>query len=271
MDEVLADRAKEDSKSEKENRVSIMKKAPSFMMSKHRSMSRQPSFFKKMFSMRNMDKVFVDGDEEGSENSQEDQNAEENAPTGTVNEGENSEFEGEDHEEHEDTPKRVIAEPVEMDSKYAYVDPPMPKMGNPVDMDLLINRNKKAEYGLQKLMDMVLRDVDESLKDTKVIPVASSFDRIHVSEEQSQYIGKVRTTKDIEKRVKTNVQHIQKALNYRKSALIMMNSNYSHQLVRLIEPIYAQEARTITMRAGDLGAPKHHHHHEHGAHTAHHK
>ena len=256
MDEVLADREKEKARTANDNRVSIMKKMPSFQLSKHRSLSRQPSFFKKMFSMRNMDKVFVDGDDD-SQNSQEGDDADENAAnTGTINEDGDGEVDGEDLEGHEDTPKRVVAEVVEMDSKYAYIDPPLPKMGNPVDMDLLINRNKKAEYGLHKLMEMVIRDVDESLKDTKNIPVSKDFDRIIVSEEQSKHIAKVRTTKDIEKRVKTNVQHIQKALNYRKSALIMMNSNYSHHLVRLIEPIYAQEARTITMRTGDMGAPK---------------
>lgn len=256
MEEVLADREKEKARTANENRVSIMKKMPSFQLSKHRSLSRQPSFFKKMFSMRNMDKVFVDGDDDSQNSQLDEEQADENAQTAAINEENNSDEEEDDLERREDTPKKVVTEVVEMDSKYAYFDPPMPKIGHPVDMDRLINRNKKAEYGLGKLMEMVLRDVDESLKDTKDIPVSKDFDRIFVTEEQSKHIAKVRTTKDIEKRVKTNVQHIQKALNYRKSALIMMNSNYSQQLVRLIEPIYAQEARTITMRAGDLGAPK---------------
>lgn len=255
MDEILADREKEKARIANENRVSILKKMPSFQLSKHRSLSRHPSFFKKMFSMRNMDKVFVDDDDDESQTSHlGSENAEDNAQTvGAINE--ENESEDGDHDDHEVKPKKVLTETVEMDSKYPYFDPPLPKIGNPIDMDKLINRNKKAEFGLQKLMEMVIRDVDESLKETRNIPVSKNFERIFVTEEQSQQMAKVRTTKDIEKRVKTNVQHIQKALNYRKSALIMMNSNYSHQLVRAIEPIYVQEARTITMRTGDLGAP----------------
>lgn len=86
--------------------------------------------------------------------------------------------------------------------------------------------------------------------------MSKHLDRIYVTEKQSEHIGRVRTTKHIENRVQKNIQHIQKSLNYRKSAIIMMNSNYSQQLVRLIEPIYVNEARTITKRAGDLAAPK---------------
>jgi hypothetical protein len=261
MDEVLQEQAKAKAIADKENAVSILKKAPSFMLGK-KQLSKNPSFFKKMFSMRNMDKVFADDDslDDGSQlgGSQEgdgEHGGDSSLPT--VHEA----------KENEDDDEGAVVKPpsekIEMDSPYPYSDPPMPNIGRPVDMERLINRNKKAEFGLHQLMQMVTRDVDESLKTSKNIPVSSQLDRIQVSEEQSAMIGQVRTTKEIDKFVQRNFQHIQKCLNYRKSALIMMNSNYSQQLVRGIEPIYVNEARTIVQRPGDASAPKlpkdHHH------------
>ena len=264
MDEVLMEQAKAKAAEAKENRVSILKKAPSFMLSKNRQISKNPSFFKKMFSMRNMDKVFADDDSQESSSQLGDDDGFNEGGDGaaegggeselpTIDETKELEEEDEDHQVKKKKPEAVV----ELDSKYPYIDPPMPTIGRPVDMDRLINRNKKAEFGLEALMQMVMRDVDESLKLTKDIPVASGFDRVTVTEEQSAYIARVRTTKDVDKTVQRNVQHIQKSLNYRKSALIMMNSNYSNKLVRSIEPIYVNEARTIVQREGDLGAPKH--------------
>jgi hypothetical protein len=267
MDEVLMEQAKAKAQAVKDNQVSILTKMPSFTLSKTRQLSKNPSFFKKMFSMRNMDKVFADGEsDDGSQLSQEEDEGTSNKPLldsaqeskehAKDEDDDDDESEHEHHGGHKKKKKDDTEEAVELDSKYPYFDPPLPKIGQPVDMDRLINRNKKAEYGLQALMEMVTRDVDESLRNVKTIPVTSSFDRIAVTEEQSAYISKVRTTKDIDRTVERNVQHIQKALNYRKSALIMMNSNYSHQLVRLIEPIYVNEARTIVKRAGDAAAHK---------------
>ena len=245
MDEILADQAKAKKEEEKDSRISIIKRMPSFMMKKE--LSKNPSFFKKMFSMRSMDKIFVDDDSQDSGSNMGTEDGEQ-SQLATIQESKQL-------EDDEETP--APAEVVELDSKYPYIDPPMPNIGQPVDMDRLITRNKKAEFGLEKLMEMVTRDADASMKETVGLPVADGFDRISVTEEQSARISKVRTTKGIDNTVQRNLQQIQKALNYRKSAIIMMNSNYSHQLVRLIEPIYVQEARTIVQRTGDLGAPKH--------------
>ncbi len=252
IDEAMLDQAKAKAQEEKDNEISF--KRSSFKLSENRAISKHPSFFKKMFSMRNMDKVFNgddnDSNESGSQVGFED--GDHHAPF-----AEGSEAGSEQDEEREgDKSGSKKNDVVEMDSKYPYYDPPMPKIGTPVDMDLLINRNKRAEFGLEKLMDMVIRDTKDSIEESKTIPVSKGFDRIFVTEKQSEHIGRVRTTKHIENRVQKNVQHIQKSLNYRKSAIIMMNSNYSHQLVRHIEPIYVTEARTITKRTGDLGAPK---------------
>jgi hypothetical protein len=252
IEEAMVEQAKAKAREEQENRISM--RLPSFKLSQHRAVSKHPSFFKKMFSMRNMDKVFNGDDEESNESGSQIGFGDEDLG-GHQTPIANGSDEGTDADgEREKSSKK--AEVVEMDSKYAYYDPPMPKVGQPVDMDLLINRNKRAEFGLEKLMDMVHRDTKDSLSECKDLPVSKGFDRIYVTEEQSARIGRVRTNRHIDNQVQKNVQHIQKALNYRKSAIIMMNSNYSHQLVRHIEPIYVNEARTITKRAGDLGAPK---------------
>jgi len=126
-----------------------------------------------------------------------------------------------------------------------YIDPPMPNIGKPINIDFLEKRVIKAEYALHDLMQVIMADANLSVKGASSIPVDKALDRISVSDEQYKRIGKVRSKKDIDGAVQSNIQEIQKSLNYRKSALIIMNSNYSHKLIRKIEPIYVNEARTI--------------------------
>lgn len=126
-----------------------------------------------------------------------------------------------------------------------YIDPPMPNIGKPINVDFLEKRVIKAEYALHDLMHVIMADVNLSVKGASSIPVDKALDRISVSDEQYKRIGKVRSVKDIDGAIQSNIQEIQKSLNYRKSALIIMNSNYSHKLIRKIEPIYVNEARTI--------------------------
>ncbi len=132
-----------------------------------------------------------------------------------------------------------------------YIDPPMPMIGHPVKIELLISRNHKAESGLKTLMQMVAKDVLDAVGEVAAIPVSDEIDRIQVSHEATARMAKVRTAKDIDKRVQQSVKDIQKSLNYRKSALIMMNSNYSKQQVRKIEPIYVNETRSIIQHHAD--------------------
>jgi hypothetical protein len=246
LDEVIKEQEKEKAKSELDSHVSI-KQTTVLMQLSERNLRSQPSFFKKMFSIKNMDKVFV-GDDDDESDDNEEEKVDPDASTANVTHNDDA-----DDEQKE---KEVSAEKIEMDSKYAYYDPPLPKFGAPINMDKLVSRNQSAELGLKKLMEMVIYDVDHSLKETKVLPVAHGYDRVTVTEEHSKRIGKVKNTKEIERTVNSNISSIQKALNYRKSALIMMNSNYSNKLVRLIEPIYVSEARTLANRVGDLAAPK---------------
>lgn len=126
----------------------------------------------------------------------------------------------------------------------SYYDPPMPKFGNHVDVSLLINRNKVAESRLAALMHLVIKDVDESINDAKKIPVGE-IDRVVVTEAAAERINAIKSKKDINENIKENTKNMQKALHYRKLGIMMMNSNYSNKLVRKIEPVNYDEARSI--------------------------
>lgn len=181
---------------------------------------RNTSFFmKKMMSFKSRAQIGADEDEDYSSSSSSDGS------------GSNSD----DDEQSLDGDK----------SSGQYIDPPMPNIGQPVKIDMLITRNHKAQSGLKTLMEMVAKDVGESVNEVAHIPVSKDFDRVQVSAEATERMAKVRSGRDIDKRVQQSVKDIQKALNYRKSALIMMNFNYSSQQVRKIEPIYVNETRSI--------------------------
>lgn len=123
--------------------------------------------------------------------------------------------------------------------------PMAPRLGKPVNIDRLVNRTKAAASGIRYLMDMMENDVAQSIQRAKSIPVSKELDRVQVTPEISASAAKVRSTAQVKESVKTNMNEIQRNLNYRKSALIMMNVNYSNQRVCKIDPIYVQEARSI--------------------------
>jgi hypothetical protein len=123
--------------------------------------------------------------------------------------------------------------------------PQMPRVGKPVNIDRLVNRTKAAASGIRFLMVMIENDVAQSIQRAKSIPVSKELDRVQVTPQISAVAAKVRSTAQVKECVESNMTEIQRNLNYRKSALIMMNVNYSNQRVRRIEPIYVQEARNI--------------------------
>lgn len=181
---------------------------------------RNTSFFvKKMMSFKSRARVGVDDDDLSSDDSS--QSSEMSSELNDDNQGDKS------------------------GSAAQYIDPPMPVIGQPVKMEVLVTRNQRAQSGLKILMEMVSKDVQDAVNEVHSIPVSEEMDRIQVSHEAMVHMAKVRTMRDIEKRVQQNVKDIQKSLNYRKSALVMMNTNYSQQQVRKIEPIYVNETRSI--------------------------
>lgn len=244
----------------------VIRRLPSFRPTMSRAMSRQPSFFEKMFSSRKLNRIasLIDEGEEG-EDEDEDGTAKEekmNEDDEPFADGEDAGDEGDDSDKerkpHDPTdpvsdtklPDIVKKKPEKhrgMDINELLPEGPksMPILGKPIVMDRFINRNKMAEIGMNQLMSMVNRDVEISLYDAKHVPICPDHDRVSVTQEISDSMNRVRSQKQIDKRVQNNFTNIQKSLNYRKSSIIIMNSNYSNQTVRKIEPIYTQEARTI--------------------------
>ena len=92
---------------------------------------------------------------------------------------------------------------------------------------------------------MVKAEVKGAREVSRNIPVAEGLDRVTVSDEVGEHIDRVKAKRDIDQAVQKNMIEIQKALNFRKTSIVLMNSNYSKVLVRKIEPIKIQEARTI--------------------------
>jgi hypothetical protein len=258
----------------------VISKLPSFRPSvQHRKTIRQPSFFQRAFSSSKLNKTlpadvdfFAESSKQGgaelAEGSQEKEGSDDgnfdpatapmegetvkitdpvNKPptpaTNTlpaVNEEKKVE---EDDESIAQTVDSVDQRPPTPEEYY--YDPPMPKIGRPVQVDRLINRNKTAASGMAYLMDMIRADVEVSIQKGKTVPVSKELDRVQVTQPIGDYMARVRTNQEITARVQNNFSDIQKSLNYRKSGIIMMNFNYQEKPVRRIEPIYVTEARTI--------------------------
>lgn len=220
----------------------VIHRLQSFRPKLNKNITRAPSFFAKMFSSKKLNRVLPEEDEE-----EEDRKDDEEKEGEEVEDKVKSPRNENDRESDELLPEgEKIKKHLDEEEDFAEY-PPMPDIGKRTNMDRLTTRNRTAEIGMNALMEMVNRDVDASLFDARHIPVGKDRDRVTVTQEISNYMNKVRQQKQIDKRVKHNVQDIQKTLNYRKSSIIIMNANYSSQLVRKIEPIYAQEARTIVV------------------------
>lgn len=226
LDEAAAER---DAQESQKNRP-VISRLPSF---KPKAIApKTPDFFKRLFSTRNLNKIQVGDDSDEDEKK--------------VKDGDEGKLD-EHKEEHkdEDAPKdRDEEEDPELDQVFSS-DPLMPSNAKPIEMKRLINRNIQAEEGMNALMEMINQDVAIAIHNAQHIPVTKEIDRVFVTPEASAYMAKVRTQTGIEKRFKGHMTEIQKSLNYRKSAIIMMNANYSNAVVRKIEPIYVNEARTI--------------------------
>jgi len=228
----------EEAAAEHENRESnksraVISRLPSF---KSKAVTlRSPTFFKNLFSSTNSrSKVGIANQDSDDDEGDNDEKAEDETKLSNDQQQEGKR-EGMSDEDSYDA---------DLDQKFSS-DPLMPNMAKPIDINRLINRNRHAEEGMNALMAMVNEDVALALYNAQHIPVSKEIDRVTVTPEASAYMAKVRTKGGIEKRLKSHTTEIQKTLNYRKSALIMMNANYSNELVRKIEPIYVNEARTI--------------------------
>jgi hypothetical protein len=199
------------------SKMPSIKKMPSFFIRKTDSVTidRNPSFFGRFFSSKKLKVAAGDDDSDSS------------------------------HAEEED-----VFQPMHDDDKPSsyndgIVDPPMPRLGKPINVEALKERNHRAEDGLAALMKMVNREYSASIKDAVTIPVSNELDRVQVSKAASMRMATVNSKAGIHKRVEGNMNEIQKSLNFRKSVIIIMNENYANKIVRKIEPIYVNEARSI--------------------------
>lgn len=206
----------------------------------------EPSFFKKMFSTRNLNQVLPEIEEFEKEKSQitEGYNGIVNKDLNLTGvETENKDEKIINNEISDDEKKSIKLKNNVFDD--SYYDPPLPNIGKPTDINRLDKRKIKAEYALRELKDIIMDDVKASIKEASDIPVSKELDRITVKDEQYERINLIKSKKDIDNSIEAKIQEIQKSLNYRKSAIIIMNSNYTSKLVRKIEPIYVSEARSI--------------------------
>jgi hypothetical protein len=151
----------------------------------------------------------------------------------------NEDEEKEDHDDNHDDYRGK--------SRYSRDYPAMPVIGKAVKIDLLVNRTNAANDGVKYLLAMAADDVQESINKAKQIPVHFDIDRAAVTKDISNAMAKVRSARGINHSIDSRINEIQKSLNYRKSGLIMMNFNYSNKVVKKIEPIYINEARSIVV------------------------
>lgn len=132
-----------------------------------------------------------------------------------------------------------------------YLDPPMPHIGEQVNINLLINRNKKMREICYNILDAVAHDSRQSMIEAKTIPVSDSTQRVLVTEEVTERMRRRTTKKDLRLGREANINEIQKALALRRNAHVVMNDNYSKVLVNKLEPIFIHEARATVSHPED--------------------
>lgn len=246
---------KEFAENEKESMsMRIITRLPSVRIPALNRKQRAPSFFTKIFSSTKMDQVQSEMFNPFREDEEEDEEANPAIKRKAVPKideedsshpaRDNTEQEEEKDDGNEDDGANENDH--DLDQAIEEIEPPMPNIGRPVNMTRLFNRTKNATAGMEYIMEQVKDDIDDSIRKARNIPVSSEFDRVQVTKEISQRMAEIRTNKGISEHVNQNMREIQAALNYRKSGLIMMNFNYAQKIVRVVEPIYVNEARSIT-------------------------
>jgi hypothetical protein len=124
-----------------------------------------------------------------------------------------------------------------------YVDPPMPKIGNPIDMDRLKQRHKKSRDNCEQILNQIDMIAISSAVSAKALPV--NIQRIMVTKEIKDIMKKHNTMKSLREAKESNVNDIQEVLALRKKSIILMNENYSHVKVHDVDPVYVHEAMAI--------------------------
>lgn len=109
-----------------------------------------------------------------------------------------------------------------------FVHPPVPKSlsgGHILDIEILKTRNEHAKVIIEGTVQIISDDVDNSIDNAKMIPVAAHGERVMVSTETYDLINQTRAKKDISKNIRRNINEIEKMLLYRQKVLDLMNQN----------------------------------------------
>eukprot|EP01035_Chromulina_nebulosa_P017148 gene17148-22662_t len=126
-----------------------------------------------------------------------------------------------------------------------FIPPPLPNLGKPIDVNVLIDRNKRAEETIKATINLITKDIKGAINDVENTPVGVEVDRVVVTGEILDRINQHRTKKDIRNKIKRNLNEIQRTLIFRNTVLGVMNANYSKTLVSNISPIDVADARGV--------------------------
>ena len=126
-----------------------------------------------------------------------------------------------------------------------YEDPPMPDIGKAVGFSEIEDRTRAIKFAMKTMMKVVSAHAQQSINEAATIPVSRELERVVVNEEIYKRIRARQGKRDDMLWVRDNLTEIQGELAIRRAALKMFNHNYSGVVVRKIDPIQTDEARTI--------------------------
>jgi hypothetical protein len=102
------------------------------------------------------------------------------------------------------------------------------------------------------MMKVIVNDANHSTKIATSIPTSNDMERVVVTKDVTDMMREKTTKKQNREFVADNLLIVEKSLAFRKAAIMMMNINYSKVMIRKIDPINLQEARTIVLQQDNM-------------------
>ena len=125
------------------------------------------------------------------------------------------------------------------------VDPEMPHMFEPVKYAQVFHRTKICKASTFQLMKAVELASLDAIATADSIPVLHETERISVSQEIEDAIGRKRTYKQIKMAIDSNLKDILKMLNWERMVFEMMNFNTDGEQLRRLKPVDLVKAREV--------------------------
>ena len=157
-------------------------------------------------------------------------------------------FRVKDDDEDEFEEKKEDEQELKKKELFGYVDPAMPVIGQPVKFEQLHERNVYVRNALRKLLLIVTEDAVVSNFEGTKVPIQNGLERVVVTQEIMDLMDVRHTKRHLKEFTLKNLNEIQRALTFRRTAVKLMNINYSKVLVREIEPVNLNETRSIVER-----------------------